>query len=552
MLRLTGFALALALATACGNGSPAEVEDKNAPVLSITEPTRGTTVTGDFVTVTGSIADEELGAGSVTINGVPAEVGDDGQFTAQVPLAHGVTILETIATDAAGNQASDHRGVLAGQHAPLDTTVRDALVAELTPATFAVLGDVSAGALTSVDFEAVGERISPIVDRGNSCFGVEVDLRDVQFSELNVVLVPTEGSVNITVAASDLDVDMRANWEISCFGGGAGLNISADELVIDGTLAVELVSGRFVATLENATARFEGFDLDVGSIPDSIVNFFVDDIDQKVAGALVGAIRDVVPGVVQSTLDDFSDKQIETTLFGITMNLSFVATSVAIDENGGRVALDFAAGSPDVADATYIATPQIAPSSAVMGSQSFGVALADDVANQMLAILWHAGALDAELDVGGTPLRDIFPSATRVTIDLLLPPVITTTADSELAAIGIGDLLVTARADDGAAIAELALSGHVEVGVSTALEGNASFSATIADLSTSVLSGDDAIGLTSEQLAVFAEVGVAQVRSQIDDVLQQLTIPKFGAEVRTPSLGATRGYLLVSGQLTVE
>jgi hypothetical protein len=78
--------------------------DITPPNLTITTPTNGTTVTTSLITVTGTASDES-GIANVTVNGILAA--GTTSWSAEVTLTEGVNTITVIATDNAGNTASD-------------------------------------------------------------------------------------------------------------------------------------------------------------------------------------------------------------------------------------------------------------------------------------------------------------------------------------------------------------------------------------------------------------------------------------------------------------
>ncbi|HEX2835647.1 MAG TPA: Ig-like domain-containing protein [Thermoanaerobaculia bacterium] len=76
--------------------------DRSGPAIDITSPQNDAVVPGDSIVVSGTVS----GANSVTVNGQLATLGA-GTFTATVPLDLGNNVLTAIATDDAGNSATD-------------------------------------------------------------------------------------------------------------------------------------------------------------------------------------------------------------------------------------------------------------------------------------------------------------------------------------------------------------------------------------------------------------------------------------------------------------
>ncbi len=78
--------------------------DTTAPVLVVTAPQDGSTTQADSVAVSGTVTDAT--ATTVTLNSVPLTVDGAGAFTGQIALSLGPNTLTFLATDAAGNTAT--------------------------------------------------------------------------------------------------------------------------------------------------------------------------------------------------------------------------------------------------------------------------------------------------------------------------------------------------------------------------------------------------------------------------------------------------------------
>ncbi len=150
---------------AAGNATSAVrivTRDTQPPVLTLTAPTDGATVTTETVDVHGTATDATT-AVTVTVNGNPATVGSDGSFSATVALAVGPNTITAVATDAAGNSTTVTRSVTRTSSGlpPDPSTVAtpiDATVATTVAASTAFLyggpnpvqTDVTPGAITPV------------------------------------------------------------------------------------------------------------------------------------------------------------------------------------------------------------------------------------------------------------------------------------------------------------------------------------------------------------------------------------------------------------------
>ena len=76
-------------------------------MLEVRAPRDGSTVRTDAVVVHGVTSPEAL----VNIQGLPAAVGPDGRFQAEVTLSPGINTIRVVATDSSGNQESQELSI---------------------------------------------------------------------------------------------------------------------------------------------------------------------------------------------------------------------------------------------------------------------------------------------------------------------------------------------------------------------------------------------------------------------------------------------------------
>jgi len=84
--------------------------DKTPPVLSITSPTNGATLTSSALTVSGSVSDALSGVAALTCNGAAGTV-QSGSFACSLTLTQGANSISVQATDLAGNTATQSESV---------------------------------------------------------------------------------------------------------------------------------------------------------------------------------------------------------------------------------------------------------------------------------------------------------------------------------------------------------------------------------------------------------------------------------------------------------
>jgi hypothetical protein len=529
-------------------------------VLQVTSPERGHTAETQSVRVTGSVSDVEAGPVEVAINGVAVQVAGDGSFDTQINLPAGLTLIQTVATDESGNETIDTRAALAGEQAPLDRPVREAMAAHVGTETFAALAQITESFVDATDLGAVAGSANPVVDKGGSCLGVELDVDAINKSGTEIELSPMGGGIHVSLSVTDLDVDMTASYEFSCIGGSAGVDLDADRFTITGMMTVELTStGDLDIGLVNTAASFEGFSLDVGAIPSSVVEFFVDDIDQRIADMIAGQVEDMVPSMAASFLADLTGSSLQVEVLGKMMTISVTPTLAQFDTNGGVIAMDTDIRVMD-AEGGYVFTPRPMPSAGALGAagQGFRIALADDAVNQVLASLHASGALEFSMPLGdGGAGSALGALADRLDIHMPLPPMVRADVSDGKVDVVVGDLIaeIVDESDSGdSVVTKVAISGRLEL--SPGIVGGRLVMQTSApelwvDVLTDGVTGTNP--LAYDQVEVLASAAIKNMAGLVDGFLANIPIPVFGGT----AVGDTRfepedGYVIIGGSLSPQ
>lgn len=550
------------LAAGCSDRSLGDdpVRDPNPPVLQVTSPERGHTAETQSVRVTGSVSDVEAGPVEVAINGVAVQVAGDGSFDTQINLPAGLTLIQTVATDESGNETIDTRAALAGEQAPLDRPVREAMAAHVGTETFAALAQITESFVDATDLGAVAGSANPVVDKGGSCLGVELDVDAINKSGTEIELSPMGGGIHVSLSVTDLDVDMTASYEFSCIGGSAGVDLDADRFTITGMMTLELTStGDLDIGLVNTAASFEGFSLDVGVIPSSVVEFFVDDIDQRIADMIAGQVEDMVPSMAASFLADLTGSSLQVEVLGKMMTISVTPTLAQFDTNGGVIAMDTDIRVMD-AEGGYVFTPRPMPSAGALGAagQGFRIALADDAVNQVLASLHASGALEFSMPLGdGGAGSALGALADRLDIHMPLPPMVRADVSDGKVDVVVGDLIaeIVDESDSGdSVVTKVAISGRLEL--SPGIVGGRLVMQTSApelwvDVLTDGVTGTNP--LAYDQVEVLASAAIKNMAGLVDGFLANIPIPVFGGT----AVGDTRfepedGYVIIGGSLSPQ
>ncbi len=520
--------------------------------LTVSYPERGTIYEGVSVLVSGNLDNATPEDAQVEVNGMVATLGGDGNFERSLPTPPGLTLITTTAQRGNGDPITDTRAILAGEFAPEGSVVRDAIVAHVGDATIRTLGEVLADVAEQTHIGALAAPYNPVLSRGGSCLGVDADLLDVTFSDMEIELQSTEGGLSATVVAHGLVADLHADYRVACIGASSPVQITADSLTVTGMIGLSVENGEIAADLRGAQATFDNFDLTVGSLPSSIIEFFVD-VDEMVATAIVDTLADVVPTAAQTFFADFSSGEITLPIAGRGLWLHTRLVEGTFGFGGGTLVLEGQARIDDGVDGDYVRTPAPRPTAGQFAdSAGLSVALADDIVNQVLTAYWASGGLHLTLPVepGSAIANTLGDQVAQVIVEPLLPPMVSTNASAPDARLTVGDVMVDFRNASGALLARLALSGHVDLGAELTAQGGIAITVGTPTLSINILE-DGGLFLLEPQLEAMMSFAVSDLIGGLNLALQAVPIPSFGeTSISAPSLTSVDGFLLVSGNLS--
>lgn len=544
-------AAALGCTLGCDRGLGVDApSDLDPPILNVASPDRGTqSVGGGTVRVEGSAWDAESGIASVEVNGQPAYVDANGAFVATLDLEPGLLLLHTVAIDHGGNRTTDTRSILSGTFVPLETPLDKGLAANLSAESFATIASAAETYANQQDLGAMVQPFNPVFQKGVNCLRASLEIADIQTSDIRLSLEPYSGGLMLAAEIDDLDVDMDIPYEANCNDGKTTARLTADTLRISAELDISMANDRFVVEIASARASFQGFALYFAFIPDDVQDLIQDYMDNVVANVLVGQIEKLVAPKLMTALDGVAaGKTID--VLGNPLTVHVTPDQISFTEAGAFVVLDTtleARRAPDYG-VGYLSTPGTMPLMA--GQVGFGLAVADDTANQLLSTMWASGSLDRTLPVGGGEYGEVGVLYDSLHLSAMVPPVVLAT-DSGLRVV-LGDLRcalekvgepVTVMVVN--ATADLTVAGNPDGTLSLALDNSAIYVDFEAALGTNALADDQVEMLTS----FLGSRALAVLGSLVGNV----PVPSVGGlavtdiEVDLGDSGA--GYLVAGGRL---
>jgi hypothetical protein len=554
MARLPSCAL-LGLVAACGNSvtdDPTDDATRDAlpPTIEIEAPARGTIADGATTMGRGRVPDLG-GVAAVTINGREASL-DGDRFELELTGAPGINLIETRAVDRAGNAATDARAVLIGALADQGTRIEDALVVRIDGPAIDALAAVAGAALSETDWSTLFDPDVPIYDE-RGCGEATVWLDALSIGEVAMDATPVADGIALAASALDLRVEghlhFKTPWWAGCFGGNREFVIADPSWDASMSVRPTLTAG-VVAVEVGALVMDEAYPIDLE--PDFLEGTLRKRLRAGINEKLRAEVAPTLSGVVTDLLDEFLARDLPVAVMGQTVRLSLAPTAMAWGADGGRVALAASAVVDGVEGASYLANPAPAPTD--LGSEGVAIAVADDLANQLFAGMWAAGALElGYVPAEDDPLFTIFPTADAVEIEMLLPPIVDADVEAGDLGLTVGDALIDVK-QDGATLGRFALYAELELKAVVADDGTLRLRTGAPRVVAQLLeqAADLPIELDDEKIAAFSEYAIKDFVHDADDLLASLPIPSTGATIASPDVRPRDGYVVLAGTLTAE
>jgi hypothetical protein len=534
------FAASLLVLIAC---SSAEDAEGLPPTLEVLTPARGTFADADTVTVTGRVTDDQPGV-KVTVAGMPVTTAADGTFTANVPVSSGIELIETHAIDSAGNDVRDVRAVLAGALGPTDGTKSGQIGARAGVTALKAIGGAVGTAVKGIDLKAVAMSANPIYN-DDGCLGAVVNITDLTRGTIGVALTPKTGVLSTDVTIDNLVVKGTAKWRVACLGATATITMRATRAKIHGDLGARISTGKLVTSLPSSAVTFEGFSFDVGGVPSELEGLVKGKVSDFIAGKLNEQIRAKVPPIANTQLAGLVAKPLTADILGKPTTITVTPSTVAITPSELFLSLTTKVKVTGGEGGTYLATPVALSAANMTAGQGLGVAIDDDIVNQLLAGMWAADALEPNIDVTTIPALPALldDNAKMMSISMALPPTVTT--DTAELKLSIGDMIITLKDAAGAEVQKMALSVTTDLSAEPSQAGKIILTIGAPTVYATVIAQSETRPLTNEQVegivtGVWGLLGV-----QVDDALGNIPMPTIaGVSLGAPTVEAGDGFLL--------
>lgn len=527
-------------------GAPAI--DPSAPRVHILAPARGA-FAGDVqtLTVTGTAIDD-TGVASVQVNGVAAAVAGDGSWTATIPVSPGTQLIHAVARDTQGNVGKESRAVVVGPLQPIAAPVPQAIAAAMSAQTFAAVGRGITGFLSTGDLAAAVAPLNPVIDVGGGpdCNYVQAAITKLSVgSASSVTLLPEPGGLALDVELDRVTLGMHLAYSVVCLDGASDLTITASHIRVAGMLGVGVRAGAFDIALTGQSVQLTGVDLDLSGLPGDVIGWL--DLDHALGSVVGWAARQLVVPALNSALGSLNDTRTVNVL-GTAVDIHLAPARIAFDASGAVIDLDAVLRAQGDAGAPgYVFLPGQEP--AMSTDRGFALAVAADAANQLLASLWAARALDRGFDLTTGSYGEIGKLYDRVELSAAVPPFIA--ASGGALRLTIGDLVASFKNGDALAT-QVAVSAEVDVRVVADASGRPRLDVgtptTYVDVLDEHVTGANV--LSNAQFEVIASFALSRVIAIGSGAIGAIPLPSLGGVAVTDlAIAEQTGYLVVHGDV---
>ncbi|HEX7837659.1 MAG TPA: hypothetical protein VF469_09365 [Kofleriaceae bacterium] len=526
---------------ACESG-PGEA--KEPPVLKVMSPARSLIQDhAGQITVSGTVEPNPKGdpVDKVLVNNVEATLEKDGSFHALIDVGEGATLIQTVAHDIHGSTVSDTRAVQAGQLRPVGSNIDHAIAAALSADAFTKISAAAGPIIKGMNMQALLAPLQPMVSVGGSSTYAHLFVDNLRFGDVKISLAPVAGGLSFRAEIDQLDVPAHASFAVLSIGGSDSLRVTADKVVVAGTLDVAPAGmAGFTTKIVSPNVQITNFHLTAGGIPQTIINLL--DLNSAISFIVSKGAELAMSPLVNHALGALTGPQ-KLDVLGHKLDLQVAPSAVAFTPTGAVVAMNLKAlleGSES--SPGFIFTDNGQP--AMDPGHGIQIGLADDLLNELLAEVRVLGLLDLSMpnDAGA------FDTAQ---IHMTLPPMISADASDGTLHLVLGDMVATFTSK-GTPVARAAINARVDLAIAP-VAGGGSVALQLGTPDIHVDTLDDianATGLTDTDLSAGVRAGIGSQLDAITKLLVSVPVPAIaGLQLQNLAIGSDDGYVVLSGQL---
>lgn len=586
--------------------------DYDQPLVDVRYPLRGAYLDalsnpGHDVQVRGSASDATTAVVSVAVNGVPATLDANGEFSVVVPLLVGANSLVVEAVDQAGNVGQTVQSVVFAESFDQGLhPLQHGLAVRLTDpglqamASGVISAVVQTGALTTL-LQNGGQPIwkdhqyMPSWLGGGCIASLAVTVRGVSFDTPTLQLDARPGELFASVKVPNLRVDVVGDDYCGLPWPAVTGNLVASRVhaSMGLSLHVDPATGDMVATARQSQVTFTGFDVQFTNLPGQILGAFsvASSLEAPIADAIAAALTDELPKALEDEINAFF-KPVTSTWRGQSMVVSIEPTTVSFDHDGLSMmcATDaqgtLAPGLPAVPGAFFQPQHGSAWPPLPASNPHLTLAVLTNAWNRALYASWQAGfwnlqidqaflqaagssvpfALDTSLLQRYVPgIGSVLTNTTTTSVPIALeikpmaqPIVLATPGGPNLLRLQLPELHLGILIDPGTGFTKLwEFAIHAEIGVdfqvlagsqlAVSIGGSPRFDAQLLN---------SAVNMRGLDVSRFLSFLVPSILQVVGQSMGPFPLPAVGANngiiLRTPSLridGAHDDYLFIEGDV---
>ncbi len=543
LLKLASLSL-LASVAAC-TSSPAEL--KEPPVLKVTSPERSLMKQGaGMIEVRGEVAPNIFGDAiqKVMVNGVQATLTEGGQFTAQIELKAGATLIQTDAIDVEGGKATDTRAVAAGELRAPGAMVDDAIAVGLSDDALHAIGKAAGNIMGQTDMAPILAPMNPMVkvglepDGSEDCLYAKVTVKDVDMSKAIIDLAPVAGGLQFSLNLKDLKIPMHARYGASCLDGDTDISVSAADVKVTGILNVTPNGKSFDVKMSDKNVVLTGFRMEASGLPGAVLDILPLDaaaefIIEKGAEAFMGPMVNQAFGSLAGVKTvDVLGKKLDVEVFPSDVYFDPAAAHIVLSTRMKVQGTESSKGFIYTPNATLDLNP----------AQGFKFGMADDAANQLLAGVAAAGMMNISMPAPGGTFD-------TTAIAMTLPPMISADPKDGRMQLIAGDMTMTFL-QAGKPVATAALNVKMDVKVKgTGSNVRVDFGEPV--IAVNVIDGSaNLTGFTNGDLQKIVVGSVDHQVAIVKALMGNVPLPAIGGvSINNLSVAGDDGYVVISGSM---
>lgn len=481
-----------------------------APTVVIQSPPRATTMYDPAELAVAGTHSAPAGLDALTLNSGPLTA-QGPPWATELKTEHGLNILRAEVVDLAGASDRAVHGAIVGQ-AFYPVTQGDDPSAGVNNGLIVYLGEevwddddmsdaddiatIVANVIDGIDLSSLLSQTLFAEGEGPGLLWCQwaVAINDIEFEVASLDLTPVPGGLALVAVLKDFLIDFAATDStflcVDAVGTAKSAEIQIEAVMwisLDDQGALSVVADEVKVEIAPPTIDFTTGFL---SLFDWFVNWFKGPLSTLIENQVEAALVDQVGPLIAQVLDSFATDGFEfeiPSIMNVTqptvVTLGVIPKYVAFDSFGATMALSVRVTAPKPAALDISSLGSLARNGCLHGnpkafivptSSPMVLAAHDDLLNQVLFAAWWGGAIHVTLPPslvdGFLANIDIAVSDVELTLDPLLPPVVTSCTPSGNMQLQLGDLhtTVSLTLGDSPASAEVFLSVIVEVNPTTA------------------------------------------------------------------------------------